>query len=89
MTHWWYIYFLRLHNGRLYVGITPNPKRRFEEHKQGLASRVARTWGTPTSLTVVKAFRSYNEALAAENRFHKVHGTQYLDGRLTPYYKQP
>ncbi len=31
----WYVYFLELCNGDIYVGSTPDLKRRFESHQQG------------------------------------------------------
>jgi len=31
----WYVYFLELSNGHIYVGSTPNLKRRFVSHQSG------------------------------------------------------
>lgn len=31
----WYVYFLELSNGDIYVGSTPDLKRRFESHAKG------------------------------------------------------
>lgn len=31
----WYVYFLELCNGNIYVGSTPDLKRRFESHRKG------------------------------------------------------
>jgi putative endonuclease len=31
----WYVYFLELNNGDIYVGSTPDLKRRFESHQNG------------------------------------------------------
>lgn len=31
----WYIYFLELSNAAIYVGSTPDLKRRFESHRKG------------------------------------------------------
>ncbi|MFM8701310.1 MAG: GIY-YIG nuclease family protein [Hyphomicrobiales bacterium] len=31
----WYVYFLELSNGSIYVGSTPDLKRRFESHQKG------------------------------------------------------
>ncbi len=31
----WYVYFLELQNNDIYVGSTPNLKRRFSEHQKG------------------------------------------------------
>ena len=31
----WYVYFLELSNGHIYVGSTPDLKRRFESHQKG------------------------------------------------------
>jgi len=31
----WYVYFLELCNGDIYVGSTPDLKRRFESHQKG------------------------------------------------------
>jgi predicted GIY-YIG superfamily endonuclease len=33
----WYVYFLELRNGDIYVGSTPDLKRRFTEHQDGRA----------------------------------------------------
>ncbi len=32
----WYVYFLELSNGHIYVGSTPDLKRRFKSHTDGL-----------------------------------------------------
>ncbi|MCQ8871083.1 GIY-YIG nuclease family protein [Mesorhizobium sp. LMG17149] len=32
----WYVYFLQLHNGDVYVGSTNDLRRRFESHQQAL-----------------------------------------------------
>jgi predicted GIY-YIG superfamily endonuclease len=31
----WYVYFLQLHNGDVYVGSTNDLRRRFESHRSG------------------------------------------------------
>ena len=31
----WYVYFLELSNGDIYVGSTPDLKRRFDSHQKG------------------------------------------------------
>jgi predicted GIY-YIG superfamily endonuclease len=31
----WYVYFLELSNGSIYVGSTPDLKRRFDSHQKG------------------------------------------------------
>ncbi len=31
----WYVYFLQLHNGDVYVGSTDDLRRRFESHRSG------------------------------------------------------
>ncbi|WP_245481753.1 MULTISPECIES: GIY-YIG nuclease family protein [unclassified Mesorhizobium] len=31
----WYVYFLQLHNGGVYVGSTNDLRRRFESHQSG------------------------------------------------------
>ena len=31
----WYVYFLELSNGSIYVGSTPGLKRRFDSHQKG------------------------------------------------------
>jgi predicted GIY-YIG superfamily endonuclease len=31
----WYVYFIELNNGSIYVGSTPDLKRRFESHQKG------------------------------------------------------
>jgi len=31
----WYVYFLQLNNGSIYVGSTPDLKRRVESHQKG------------------------------------------------------
>ena len=31
----WYVYFLELNNGHIYVGSTPDLKRRFASHQKG------------------------------------------------------
>ena len=31
----WYVYFLRLHGGDIYVGSTNNLRRRIDSHEQG------------------------------------------------------
>jgi putative endonuclease len=31
----WYVYFLKLSNGHIYIGSTPDLKRRFASHQKG------------------------------------------------------
>ena len=39
----WWVYMLRCGDGTLYTGVTTNPQRRLDEHRQGRASRYTRT----------------------------------------------
>ncbi|RUV31371.1 GIY-YIG nuclease family protein [Mesorhizobium sp. M7A.F.Ca.MR.148.00.0.0] len=36
----WYVYFLQLHNGGVYVGSTNDLRRRFESHQSGYVTSI-------------------------------------------------
>jgi len=40
----WYVYFLELNNGNIYVGSTDDLKRRFSSHQAGVLSRQNHTF---------------------------------------------
>ncbi len=39
----WYVYILSCKNNRLYTGISTDPQRRFEQHRQGKGARFTRS----------------------------------------------
>lgn len=39
----WYVYILQCQNNRLYTGISTNPQKRFEQHRQGKGAKFTRS----------------------------------------------
>jgi predicted GIY-YIG superfamily endonuclease len=63
----WYVYFLELLNGDIYVGSTPDLKRRFSEHQNG---RVVSTKSyRPVKLKAYLAVETETKARELEKYF--------------------
>lgn len=76
----WYVYFLRLANGDIYVGSTNDLRRRVEEHRSG---RVRSTHKLlPATLQCYVAVRSEARARALETYFKSGSGEAVATKRL-------
>lgn len=67
----WYVYILLCADDSLYTGISPDPKKRFEEHKKGRGGAYTRSH-KPMKLLYVKKFSSKSKALKREIQIKKM-----------------
>ena len=80
MSEFAYTYVLKLHDGTLYVGSTPDLTRRIDQHGAG---RGGRTTGIhPGELIYYEACRSLAEARKREKQLKTGYGRAYLKRRL-------
>jgi len=76
----WYVYFLRLSNGDIYVGSTSDLRRRIESHQRGhVASTKAHV---PVSLISYVAVRTEQTARQLERYFKSGSGKAFANKRL-------
>jgi len=76
----WYVYFLQLRNGDIYVGSTPDLKRRFSSHQAG---RVRSTKAhLPVSLKCYVAVETEEHARELEVYFKSGSGKAIARKRL-------
>lgn len=61
----WYVYILKCKNGDLYIGITDNLERRFEEHKSGKGGKFTHAFKV-SKLLYSELSNSRNDALKRE-----------------------
>jgi putative endonuclease len=76
----WYVYFLRLSNGDIYVGSTNDLKRRFEAHERGHV--VSTKAHTPTKLMSYIAVQSEPIARELEKYFKSGSGKAFANKRF-------
>ncbi len=78
----WYVYFLQLQNGDVYVGSTNDLRRRFASHEQG---QVASTRTClPAALKSYVAVQTEGRARALERYFKSGSGKAFANTRLLP-----
>jgi putative endonuclease len=71
MAKTYYVYILASkRNGTLYIGMTNDLARRMSEHKEGLISGFAKTYGVKT-LVYYEMFEDVNAAIYWETRLKK------------------
>lgn len=63
----WYVYFLELSNGDIYVGATPDLKRRFNSHQNGHV--ISTKTYVPVKLKSYVAVETENKARELEKYF--------------------
>jgi putative endonuclease len=63
----WYIYILQCSDGRLYIGMTNNVERRFQEHRSGKGGSFTRSFGVD-KLLYTEQYSSRREALIRESQ---------------------
>jgi putative endonuclease len=63
----WYVYFLELSNGDIYVGSTPDLKRRFQSHQKGRVQSTKRY--CPVSLRAYVAVETEIKSRQLERYF--------------------
>ena len=76
----WYVYFLKLSNGDIYVGSTNDLKRRFESHQRGQVAST-RAYMPMTLLTYV-AVNSETTARSLERYFKSGSGKAFARKRF-------
>ena len=83
----WYVYFLQLSNGDVYVGSTSDLRRRVGSHEGGhvLSTRAH----LPCSLKSYVAVRDEPTARALEHYFKSGSGKAFANKRLWPRFAPP
>ena len=76
----WYVYFLRLANGDLYVGSTNDLKRRMASHQKGDVTSTKRY--QPSHLVSYTAVRTESHARELERYFKSGSGKAFANKRL-------
>ena len=74
----WYVYILRCKDDTLYCGITPDMKRRLEQHRSGKGAKYTRGRG-PLELVYCEALSSHSDALKREIAIKRLTRAQKLD----------
>lgn len=67
----WFVYILLCEDKSLYTGISPDPKKRFEEHKNGKGGAYTRSH-KPIRTIYVEQFPSKSAALKREAQIKKM-----------------
>lgn len=65
MSTKWFVYILLCTDHSLYTGISPDPKKRFEEHKKGKGGAYTRSY-KPIKLLYTEGHATKSEALKRE-----------------------
>lgn len=76
----WYVYFLQLGNGNVYVGSTNDLRRRFESHEKGQV--VSTRDALPLSLKSYVAVESEQKARELERYFKSGSGKAFANKRF-------
>ncbi len=82
----WYTYILQSRNNSLYVGVTNDLKRRFQEHNDGIGGKYTQD-NRPHKLIFYEAHTSKKDACAAEKFFKSGHGREVLKDKLKYYFE--
>jgi len=86
-TSFYYVYVLEsARDGKRYIGMTTDLRRRFEEHQAGKSFATAPR--RPFSLIYYEAGRSYKDAQNREKYFKTTGGRRALAKRLRDYVKR-
>jgi predicted GIY-YIG superfamily endonuclease len=67
----WFVYVLRCTDGSLYTGVSTDPLRRFEEHRQGKGARYTRV-RPPEALVYAERAADRGAALSREAAIKKL-----------------
>ncbi len=76
----WYVYFLRLYNGDIYVGSTSDLRRRVASHERGQV--VSTKAYLPAALTSYVAVQTEGTARELERYFKSGSGKAFANKRL-------
>ena len=76
----WYVYFLELSNGHIYVGSTNNLRRRLSEHEAGTVKSTAQHM--PVSLKSYIAVTDAAKARSLERYFKSGSGKAFANKRF-------
>ena len=76
----WYVYFLKLHNGDIYVGSTDDLKRRFKSHQNGHV--VSTRNNRPMALSAYVAVPTGTAARRLERYFKSGSGKAFAKKRF-------
>lgn len=73
----WFLYLLECEDGSLYAGISPDPRRRLQQHLDGRGARYTRAH-RPQRLVAQQAHASRAQASSAEYRLKRLRRAQKL-----------
>ena len=76
----WYVYFLQLHNGDIYVGSTNDLRRRFESHRLGQVTSTKAY--LPAALKTYIAVETEANARQLERYFNTGSGKAFASKRF-------
>ena len=76
----WYVYFLELKNGDIYVGLTNDLRRRFDSHQKGIV--VSTRTNLPAILRSYVAVRDEANARRLEKYFKSDSGKAFAKKRF-------
>jgi putative endonuclease len=78
----WYVYVLKSEkNGKLYIGMTGNLKRRLDEHNKKIGGKYTKNNG-PFKLIYYEAFLNKKDATKDELFFKSGYGREVLRGKI-------
>ncbi len=81
----WYVYVLKSYkNGKLYIGMTGNLKRRIDEHNKKIGGKYTKNNG-PFKLIYYEAFLDKKDATKDELFFKSGYGREVLKGKIENY----
>ncbi|KAF1051015.1 MAG: hypothetical protein GAK43_02590 [Stenotrophomonas maltophilia] len=71
----WFVYLVRADNGALYCGISDNPHKRFEAHRNGRGARFFHS-SPAQALVYIEACAGKGDALRRERAIKRLRKTQ-------------
>jgi putative endonuclease len=86
LNKFYYVYVLKLNNGQLYVGLTSDLKRRYNEHSKGKVKATRRR--RPLELIYCEAYRVKKDAEKRERYLKSTKGKRTLKLQLHNYLNQ-
>jgi putative endonuclease len=82
----WYVYILQsTKNNKLYIGITSDLRRRFDEHNKGQGGYYTER-NRPYKLIFYEAFLEKEDATGQEKFYKSGYGREVLKGKLKKYF---
>lgn len=81
----WYVYVLQsVKNGRKYIGMTLDLKRRFSEHNSGIGGIYSKKNG-PFKVIFYEAYLNKKDAISGERFYKSGYGREVLKDKIENY----